>query len=194
MELGLSVERFVAEDTIHFNNGFRLQALEVHTQPAAIYKLPSGDATGWVLANGNWDDPLHGHGKGDPNGWQAYAYDFDHAEGGKILAARGGTVYDLDESSSTNGFNPATPCVPGVGNYLVVKVGDKVKQGDEIALSGNTGNSSGPHLHFDTRIGWDLNYSCSNLSESAGIPVFFEDKNHSCWRPKVGDALATNNT
>ena len=213
IDLGLSVERFVAEDTNNFKNGLRLKALEVHSRPVVVYKLPYGDAAGWVLANGNWDDPINGHGKGDPNGWQAYAYDFGHAEGGKILAARGGTVYDLDESSSKNGFNAATPCDPGVGNYLVikhedgtfgvywhmkhngvlVKVGDHVKQGDEIALSGNTGHSSGPHLHFDTRIGWDLNYSCSNLSESAGVPVFFEDKNHSYWRPKVGDALATNN-
>ena len=78
-------------------------------------------------------------------------------------------------------------------NGVLVKVGDKVKQGDDIARSGNTGNSSGPHLHFDVRIGWDLNYACSNLSESPGVPVFFEDKNHAWWRPKVGDPLATDN-
>jgi len=43
------------------------------------------------------------------------------------------------------------------------------------------------------RTGWDLAYSCSNLSEFPSIRIRFEDKNHICWIPRKGDTLASNN-
>lgn len=36
-------------------------------------------------------------------------------------------------------------------NNLYVKQGDKITQGQEIAEVGSTGNSTGPHLHFEIR-------------------------------------------
>ena len=37
-------------------------------------------------------------------------------------------------------------------NNLYVKQGDKIVQGQEIAEVGSTGNSTGPHLHFEIRV------------------------------------------
>jgi murein DD-endopeptidase MepM/ murein hydrolase activator NlpD len=182
-------------------------------KPVVIYRLPFSDDGGWQLSNGNWDDPVNGHGE-NANGLQAFAFDFTHTEGGQIRAARGGTVYALVESESGNSWGSRDPCNPAVGNYLVIKhndgtfgvywhmkqngiqvaMGQNVSRGDNIALSGNTGNSSTPHLHFDVRTGWDLAYSCSNLSEFPSIRIRFEDKNHICWIPRVGDTLASNNS
>jgi murein DD-endopeptidase MepM/ murein hydrolase activator NlpD len=101
----------------------------------------------------------------------------------------------------------------GVGNYVIlqhvdgtfgvywhfqkdgvrVKVGDQVERGDWIGSSGATGNASTAHLHMDVRPNWDYGYP-ANKSEYKSIPVRFEDQNHVCWVPRVGQTLASDNS
>ena len=115
-----------------------------------------------------------------------------------------------EESLKRTGPYPAG--YSGVGNFLVirhsdgtygtywhlqkgsitVKAGDPVARGQVVAQSDNTGNSSTPHLHFDVRRGWSLGYPGDKL-EYPSVKILFQDKNHSCWLPRVGNALASNN-
>ena len=104
--------------------------------------------------------------------------DFAVPIGTKVEAAHGGVVVKAGPNGGGDG--------PAYGNAIVIKhdngmysqyahlsqidvrIGQAVQTGEKIALSGNTGNSSGPHLHFEIRT--TANYG------SAVNPVAFLNK------------------
>ncbi len=90
-----------------------------------------------------------------------YAMDIAMPEGTPIVAARGGTVVKTENQQSGRGNNPSGNYVRilhddgTMGVYLhlmkgsvAVSEGSRVSAGSLLARSGNTGNSTGPHLHF----------------------------------------------
>ena len=90
-----------------------------------------------------------------------YALDIAMPEGTPIVAARGGVVVKTENAQSGRGNNPSGNYVRilhddgtmGVYLHLMkgsvqVQEGRRVQAGSLLARSGNTGNSTGPHLHF----------------------------------------------
>lgn len=98
-----------------------------------------------------------------------YALDFNMRIGDTICAARSGIVIGVKEDSDIGGnsrkYQPYSNKIVIAHedgtfahyahlkqNGAFVELGDQVEQGQAIGLSGNTGYSSGPHLHFVVRI------------------------------------------
>ena len=60
-----------------------------------------------------------------------------------------GNMVMIDHGLDSNGTKIIT--LYGHGSKLLKNVGDVVKKGDEIMELGSTGNSTGPHVHFEVR-------------------------------------------
>ncbi len=160
------------------------QAVQAASSP---YRLPWRPGDYYELIQGN-------NSVADHQGIEAYAFDFPMAQGTLILAARGGTVSMVKSDSNVGGFNVA---YANDANYVVidqgdgtqamylhlmyhgvlVHVGEPVVQGQPLALSGDTGWTSGPHLHFvveqasaSSHVSQALPISFADVADWGGVP------------------------
>lgn len=86
--------------------------------------------------------------------------DISVPEGTPVHAALGGTVVFTQSEAESGGYGNYTCIDHGGGlstcyahqSEFAVSSGQSVSQGQVIGLSGNTGYSTGPHLHFEVRI------------------------------------------
>ncbi len=103
------------------------------------------------------------------NGGRHYGMDFGMPTGTKIKALTDGTVTQAGPVSGGGG-NQITLKEPGGKWYqwymhlskILTKKGAKVKAGDLLGLSGNTGNSTTPHLHIQRMKGYPSNETAVN--------------------------------
>lgn len=143
-----------------------------------IYPVPFGS----IITQGFGENPedyikfkLKGHNGID------FAVDINTAIkascAGKVIAAK----------MDTTGYGNYVKLDHGSGYYTLYghlnsfscRSGDTVKAGDIIGYSGNTGNSTGPHLHFELRVpngSKDYNYAIDPLPYMQGEQVLYKVK------------------
>jgi len=119
-----------------------------------------------------------------------YAIDFAMPIGTRVIASREGEVvaargefYDNNGEDLKENFVFIRHADGTVARYFhlthdgaLVKVGDKIKQGQLIGLSGNTGQSTGAHLHFDVQTcGPNLPPNYNQYSCGQTVPITFRN-------------------
>ena len=115
--------------------------------------------------------------------WNRYAWDFSPMpEGTPVVAAADGVVTCVKEDTAgpTGDWHDNNMVIirHADGNVsenlhikqngVLVEKGQRVMRGDLVAYSGNTGNSGGPHLHFNLRRG--------NHVSGVSVPCKFADQ------------------
>lgn len=121
-------------------------------QTNSPYKLPWAAGISRFVAQGNNSFTSH-------RGTHRFAWDFVMANGTEVLAARAGRVVEVKDAWDGIGLNSNYISVEhedserSVYAHIrfrggLVKVGDIVRQGQPIALSGMVGQTIFPHVHF----------------------------------------------